>query len=132
MPDPTGGSSYYVIKENRTDFVNVQKQILDPLFGFKKDPARRQGEAVDLNIDGRPNKIMGRKEYWNGREQDVYYPAVRGSNGKYQPDLDDPYTINGRLMTGEDLENYILTPEAVQSTFPSKKNSDLVNELERQ
>lgn len=132
MPDPDGGSNYYVIKENRTDFVNVQNNVLTPLFEFKQNPRQRQGKAVDLTIDQKPQKIMGRKEYWNGREVDVYYPAVRGSNGQYQPVLDDPYMRNGRLMTSEDFEDLILTPEDVRSTFPSKKASDLENELERQ
>lgn len=132
MPDPDGSGNYYIVKENRADFDNLQRQVLDPAFGFIHQDGRRQGDPFDLYVDEKPVRFMGRKEYNNGVEHIVYYPAYRGKNGGYQPDLEDPVTVNGRLATPEDIENWAISQPDLMSTFPSKKKSDLENELERQ
>lgn len=137
MPDPSGESNYYVVKENRSDFDNLQRNVLDKAFGFIKEDNRRQSDAFDLYIDKKPVKIIGRKEYSNGQMHVVYYSAYPSGGGtryggNYQPDLGDPVSFDGKLATPEDIENYLIPTSEVQSTFPSKTSKALENELERQ
>lgn len=130
MPDPDGGSSYYVVKENRADFDNLQRYVLDPAFNFIHQDLRRQGDPFDLYVDGKPMKVMGRKEYSNGHMYVVYYPAyVAGRNGKYQPDLEDPLTIRGQFVTPSMMEDMLINREDLLSTFPHKTKAAGENEV---
>lgn len=129
--DPDSNGDFIVIAENRYDFINLQKEVLDPAFGWiqRGEDVVSPAFPVKNKKTGGYSYMQGRKSYTNGIEEITYYETKPSPDGTgYVMDPNAPVTKNGRRATPREIEEMLIETEVMQSIYPHQTKAAGENE----